>query len=162
MTGSRSTRKLVATLTAEDFERHRIWHAELPELDYATAAPAFENLDDDKPYMALTEYVLRDGTEARGDCFIYDTTGFTLFGADGRALPISEYSACSTEEALNLSRALGRDPKDIFPIHNRATVKVLGAIPEGEISLQPIPSINADVRDAMCQFERPTGARRWA
>jgi len=139
-------RKPTTALTSGDFDHHTVWFVDLPRLDFAEAVEPFENLETDAPYIALTNYILNNGTAERGYCFIYDHTGFTIFSAEGKSIPISDYSECSAEEAQNVAIALGRTVQDIFPIHYRASVKVYGALVEGDITiqLQPNPSINTD------------------
>jgi hypothetical protein len=95
-----------------------------------------ENLEADRAYLAQVAYELRDGTKANGFCFIYDDSGFFLFDA-GKALSVSTYVHCSTEEAKALSAALNRRVDEIFPIRYRGTVKVFGVLREGQITLQP-------------------------
>jgi len=113
----------------------------MPALDHAEPAALLDNLETDEPYLALTEYVLRDGTKARGYCFVYDATGFAIFQENGSAVPVSDQMQCTPEEALSLSQSLGRQAENIFPIHFRAMVKVLGTVPKGEITLQPNPPL---------------------
>jgi hypothetical protein len=116
----------------------------MPLLDYTTSVAPFESLETDEPYIALTNYLLHDGAVARGYCYIYDHTGFTLFSNDGTPISISDYPECSATEALNISKALRRTVEEIFPIHYQATVKVFGSLVEGDITMQPNLSLNPD------------------
>lgn len=144
MASTSSDCKPVTALTSHDFDRHVVWLVDLPRLEYATPAATFDNLETDEPYIALTDYLLHDGTVARGYCFIYDHTGFTLFSSNGTSILISDYSECSDTEAQNVARALGRAVEDIFPIHYRASFKVFGSLVEGDISVQSNPTLKRD------------------
>jgi hypothetical protein len=132
----KARRKAFDLLGAQDFERHPIWFVELPKLAFATPVEPFDNLEGDDPYVALTSYTLRDGTTIQGYCFIYDCSGHVLFGGNGEPIPLSTYAYCSPEEASSAARALGRRVEDIFPIQYRASVKVHGRVPEGELDVQ--------------------------
>jgi hypothetical protein len=93
-------------------------------------------LKGEDPYVALTSYTLRDGTNFQGYCFIYDCSGHVLFGANGEPVPLSTYAYCSPQEASALARALGRRVENIFPIQFRASVTVHGMVQEGELNVQ--------------------------
>ena len=131
-----ASRKALDHLRARDFEQHPLWLVDLPKLDSATPAALSDDLEGDGPYVALTNYVLQDGTRFRGYCFIYDCTGHVLFDSDGEPIPLSTYASCTSDEASTVASALKRAVERIFPVDFRASVKVLGRLPEGRITVQ--------------------------
>ncbi|HEX4859575.1 MAG TPA: hypothetical protein VFV17_11190 [Usitatibacteraceae bacterium] len=129
-------RKRLADLTAEDFARSAIWRADLPELEFASPIARYEDLTEDEPDLALVEYKLKDGTKAKGFCFIYDETGHVVFGPGGKGVPLSTYIACTPEEAAAAAAALNRKIEDVFPVEFRGSVKVFGSYPEGAVAVR--------------------------
>jgi hypothetical protein len=130
-------RKALDLLGAQDFELSPIWLVDLPKLDFAAPVEPFDDLLTEEAYVALTSYILRDGTKVRGYCFIYDCSGHALFGADGRPIRVCDYGHCTPEEASSVANALGRSIANVFPIQFQASVKVYGSVQCGEIDVQP-------------------------
>jgi hypothetical protein len=129
-------RKAFDLLRAPDFERSPIWLVELPKRHFAIPVEPFDELESDEPYVALTTYTLHDGTPLRGFCFIYDCSGHVVFGPSGEPIPLCDYGHCSAVEASSVAKALARSVEDVFPLQFRASVKVFGRFPEGEVGVQ--------------------------
>lgn len=127
--------KRVDDLTAQDFEHSRIWRVEVSEAELVTPVQ-YENLEDDEPDVALTSYVLSDGTKMNGFCTIYDCTGHVVFDAQGQPVPLTEENTCTPEEAAAAAKELGRLVEQVFPVHFQVTVKVFGRYPKGYITME--------------------------
>jgi len=132
----KARRKAFDLLGAQDFESNPIWALELPKREFVVPVEPLLDLTNEKPYVALTSYTLRDGTKLDGYCFIYDCSGHTIFGAKGESIYVSDYGPCSPEEASRVAKALARSVDAVFPIRFRASVKVFGRFPDGEVGVQ--------------------------
>ena len=132
----KARRKALGLLGAPDFQSNPIWALEPPKRDFVVPVEPFDDLTNEKPYCALTSYTLRDGTKLDGYCFIYDCSGHTIFGMSGDTIYVCDYGHCSPEAASRVAKALGRTVDDVFPIRFRASVKVFGRFPDGEVGVQ--------------------------
>ena len=131
-------RKAFALLNSRDFESNPIWLVELPERAFATAVEPVDDIAVYDAYVALTVYVLADGTTVNGYCFAYDCSGHVLFSADGEPIYLADYGdSCSLEDAAKFAKRLGKKVEAIFPIGFRVSVTYYGSVQEGEITVKP-------------------------
>lgn len=150
--------KRLTELTASDFAAHRAWLVELPALETARPAEEIANLETDSPVVALTRFVLQDGTKLNGYFFVYDATGFAVFANAGGAVRICDSSECSEAEARAAADRLGKPVEAVFPVKYEATVRVFGRTPNGEIRLQTNTTPHSDARTSAAP-DRPPSAR---
>jgi hypothetical protein len=132
--------KRLVELTIEDLSAHPVWRYEGGSGAQAFASPSDRrqlSQMDDEVFLAATEYELFDSSKHQGFCFPADGSGVdylqpVILSAGG---PVSFWfeAAPPPEKLAAQWKALGRDPKDIFPIAYRCLVPVDGQTLSGRI-----------------------------
>ncbi len=166
--------KRLADLSVEDLVASPVWRYEGGSGAHATVVSSKrESLSqtDDEIFLAATEFELFDSSRHFGFCFPADASGIDYlqpvilgpsghvsFWFDGPALP---------EVLSSQWRALGKEPRDIFPVTFRCLVPVDGRTVSGRIegvessrdltSGSPAPTIS---EDTVAVEEGPRGAAR--
>jgi len=131
-------RKAFSLLNSRDFECSPIWLVELPERAFATAVEPVDDITVYGPYVALTAYVLADGTVVSGYCFAYDCSGHVVFCTDAEPIYLADYcDGCSPEGAARFAKRIGKEVEEIFPIRFKVSVTYYGSVQEGEITVKP-------------------------
>jgi hypothetical protein len=133
--------KRLVDLTVEDLAANPVWRYVGGSGAQATIAPASKRSlseADDEVFLAATEFELADSSRHRGFCFpaddsgidylqpvILTPTGHVNFWFDEPVAP----------EALSAQwGALGKDPRDIFPVAFRCLVPVDGRTDSGRVA----------------------------
>jgi PilZ domain len=132
--------KRLVELTIEDLSAHPVWRYEGGSGAQASASPSDRRTlsqMDDEVFLAATEYELFDASKHRGFCFPADGSGVdylqpVILSPSG---PVSFwFETTPTPETLaGQWKALGREPKDIFPIAYQCLVPVDGQTLSGRI-----------------------------
>ncbi len=130
--------KLLTEITAQDFERSKVWKYYGTSDDNATVeASAKTDLveDDDHIYLVATEFRLADGTIMRGFTSPADNSGLdyvqpVIFHDGGQLVQWSEDSRLQ-----NIAHDLGRSAEDVYPIYWKSEVPVDKEIRSGNITL---------------------------
>jgi hypothetical protein len=131
-------RKAFSLLNSRDFECNPIWLVELPGRAFAMPVEPVDNIAVYDAYVALTAYVLADGTTAKGYCFAYDCSGHVLFSTEGESIYWADYcDSCSLEDAARFAKRLGKTVEEVFPIEFKVSVTYYGSVQEGKITVQP-------------------------
>lgn len=164
--------KRLADLTLADLAASPVWRYEGGDGPEATVVPVKRTAlsqTDDEIFLAATDFILFDSSRHSGFCFPADDSGIDYlqpaivtrsghvnFWFDGPAAP----------EALSSQwRALGREPRDIFPVAFTCRVPVDGRTVTGRIagvvssqdlmSESPVPTIS-EAADPSCAERIPT------
>ena len=132
--------KRLAELSVEDLAASPVWRYEGGSGADATVAPSKRASllqTDDEIFLAATEFELFDSSRHLGFCFPADDTGLDYlqpviigpsghvsFWFDGPAAP---------EVLASQWRALGKEPREIFPVAFRCLVPVSGRTVSGRI-----------------------------
>lgn len=133
--------KRLVDLTIEDFASSPVWRYEGGSGPAALVSPAKRKSlseTDDEIFLAATEFGLADATRYEGFCFpaegesvdylqpvILTKAGHVAFWFDG---------SVSAEKLAKQWRALGKEPKQIFPVAFRCLVPVDGRTVDGKIA----------------------------
>ena len=130
--------KLVSELQAEDFEQSKVWEYHGGSDAPATAEPSSQTdlvEDDGHVYLASTEFRLADGTALHGFSSPTDDSGLdyvqpVIFHGGDQLVLWSDNRGVE-----NISQALGREIKDVYPIYWRSAVIVDGEDRAGLITV---------------------------
>jgi hypothetical protein len=130
-------RKAFSLLNSRDFECNPVWLVELPDRAFATAVEPIDDIAVYDAYVALTVYLLADGTIVNGYCFAYDCSGHVVFSTDGDPIYLADYGdSCSLEDAASFAKRLGKTVEEVFPIGFKVSVTYYGSVQEGRITVQ--------------------------
>jgi PilZ domain-containing protein len=164
--------KRLVDLSVEDLEASPVWRYEGGSGPHATVSSTNRkslSQSDDEIFLAATAFELFDSTRHFGFCFpaddsgidylqpvIVSSSGHVNFWFDGPAAP---------EALTHQWRALGKEPKEIFPVGYRCLVPVDGRTVSGRIegvgsSRDLLGSPAPMLADAVEEAGDPRGAAR--
>lgn len=174
--------KRLVDLTVEDLRARPVWRYEGGSGADATVVPSKRTTlsqQDDEVFLAATDFELHDSDQRFGFCFPADDAGIdyiqpVIIGPSGHVNFWFDGAGPSVADALAIqSRALGKDPRQIFPITFRCLVPVDGRTVTGRIdgvgsplnlaSKAPAPVILEETVDAdggRIPTARPVQTRR--
>jgi hypothetical protein len=163
---SPETVKRLTDLTIEDLQASPVWRYEGGAGAEARVEPVKrESLsqDDDEIFLAATEFKLADSSHHFGFCFPADNTGLDYLQPvilSGSGAVSFWFDGPATPEILTSQwKALGKEPREIFPVSFRCLVPVDGRTVSGNIagvespqnlmSGTPVPTIDGETEAAM-------------